>query len=277
MNFLEIIKVVILGVVEGITEWLPISSTGHMILVDEYLNLNVTNSFKEMFFVVIQLGAIFAVVILYFNRLFPFSFKNKFSIKKETLTMWYKIIVACIPAGIIGILFDDKINALFYNYQTVAITLIVFGIFFILIENYNKGNIPKIKSISEITYKTALIIGLFQLIAAIFPGTSRSGATILGSLLIGVSRTVAAEFTFFLAVPVMLGASLLKLLKFGFNFTGSEISTLIIGMFIAFIVSILAIKFLMQYIKKHDFKVFGWYRIILGIIVLLYFGMKTTL
>jgi len=277
MNFLEIIKVVILGVVEGITEWLPISSTGHMILVDEYLNLNVTNSFKEMFFVVIQLGAIFAVVILYFNRLFPFSFKNKFSIKKETLTMWYKIIVACIPAGVIGILFDDKINALFYNYQTVAITLIVFGIFFILIENYNKGNIPKIKSISEITYKTALIIGLFQLIAAIFPGTSRSGATILGSLLIGVSRTVAAEFTFFLAVPVMLGASLLKLLKFGFNFTGSEISTLIIGMFIAFIVSILAIKFLMQYIKKHDFKVFGWYRIILGIIVLLYFGMKTTL
>ena len=277
MNFLEIIKVVILGVVEGITEWLPISSTGHMILVDEYLNLNVTNSFKEMFFVVIQLGAIFAVVILYFNRLFPFSFKNKFSIKKETLTMWYKIIVACIPAGVIGILFDDKINALFYNYQTVAITLIVFGIFFILIENYNKGNIPKIKSISEITYKTALIIGLFQLIAAIFPGTSRSGATILGALLIGVSRTVAAEFTFFLAVPVMLGASLLKLLKFGFNFTGSEISTLIIGMFVAFIVSILAIKFLMQYIKKHDFKVFGWYRIILGIIVLLYFGMKTTL
>ncbi len=277
MNFLEIIKVVILGVVEGITEWLPISSTGHMILVDEYLNLNVTNSFKEMFFVVIQLGAIFAVVILYFNRLFPFSFKNKFSIKKETLTMWYKIIVACIPAGVIGILFDDKINALFYNYQTVAITLIVFGIFFILIENYNKGNIPKIKSISEITYKTALIIGLFQLIAAVFPGTSRSGATILGALLIGVSRTVAAEFTFFLAVPVMLGASLLKLLKFGFNFTGSEISTLIIGMFVAFIVSILAIKFLMQYIKKHDFKVFGWYRIILGIVVLLYFGMKTTL
>jgi undecaprenyl-diphosphatase len=269
--------VVILGVVEGITEWLPISSTGHMILVDEYLNLNVTNSFKEMFFVVIQLGAIFAVVILYFNRLFPFSFKNKFSIKKETLTMWYKIIVACIPAGVIGILFDDKINALFYNYQTVAITLIVFGIFFILIENYNKGNIPKIKSISEITYKTALIIGLFQLIAAVFPGTSRSGATILGALLIGVSRTVAAEFTFFLAVPVMLGASLLKLLKFGFNFTGSEISTLIIGMFVAFIVSILAIKFLMQYIKKHDFKVFGWYRIILGIVVLLYFGMKTTL
>ncbi len=277
MNFLEIIKVVILGVVEGITEWLPISSTGHMILVDEYLNLNVTNSFKEMFFVVIQLGAIFAVVILYFNRLFPFSFKNKFSIKKETLTMWYKIIVACIPAGVIGILFDDKINALFYNYLTVAITLIVFGIFFILIENYNKGNIPKIKSISEITYKTALIIGLFQLIAAVFPGTSRSGATILGALLIGVSRTVAAEFTFFLAVPVMLGASLLKLLKFGFNFTGSEISTLIIGMFVAFIVSILAIKFLMQYIKKHDFKVFGWYRIILGIVVLLYFGMKTTL
>jgi len=277
MNFLEIIKVVILGVVEGITEWLPISSTGHMILVDQYLNLNITNSFKEMFFVVIQLGAIFAVVILYFNRLFPFSFKNKFSIKKETMSMWYKIIVACIPAGVIGILFDDKINDLFYNYQTVAIALIVFGIFFILIENYNKGSEPKIKIISEITYKTALIIGLFQLIAAVFPGTSRSGATILGALLFGVSRTVAAEFTFFLAVPVMLGASLLKLLKFGFSFTGSEIIILIMGMFVAFIVSILAIKFLMQYIKKHDFKIFGWYRIILGIIVILHFSFETIL
>jgi undecaprenyl-diphosphatase len=277
MDFLEIIKVVILGIVEGITEWLPISSTGHMILVDQYLKLNVTNAFKEMFFVVIQLGAIFAVVILYFNRLLPFSFQNGFSIKKETMSMWYKIIVACIPAGVIGILFDDKINALFYNYQTVAITLIVFGIFFILIENYNKGNKPKIKTISEITYKIALIIGLFQLIAAIFPGTSRSGATILGALLIGVSRTVAAEFTFFLAVPVMLGASFLKLLKFGFNFTGSEITTLIVGMLVAFIISILAIKFLMQYIKKHDFKLFGWYRIILGIVVILHFGMETVL
>ncbi|MCS5421075.1 MULTISPECIES: undecaprenyl-diphosphate phosphatase [Psychrilyobacter] len=277
MDFLEIIKVIILGVVEGITEWLPISSTGHMILVDKYLSLNVSSAFKEMFFVVIQLGAIFAVVILYFNTLLPFSFKNGFSIKKETMSMWYKIVVACIPAGVVGILFDDKINALFYNYQTVAIMLIVFGVFFILIENYNKGNQPKIKAISEITYKTALIIGLFQLIAAVFPGTSRSGATILGALLIGVSRTVAAEFTFFLAVPVMLGASFLKLLKFGLSFTGSEIIILIIGMLVAFIISILAIKFLMKYIKKHDFKVFGWYRIALGIIVILYFGIGTVL
>lgn len=277
MDFLEIVKVIILGIVEGVTEWLPISSTGHMILVDKYLRLSVTSAFKEMFFVVIQLGAIFAVVILYFNTLLPFSFKNGFSIKKETMSMWYKIIVACIPAGVVGILFDDKINALFYNYQTVAIMLIVFGVFFILIENYNKGNKPKIKAISEITYKTALIIGLFQLIAAVFPGTSRSGATILGALLIGVSRTVAAEFTFFLAVPVMLGASLLKLLKFGLSFTGSEIIILIIGMLVAFIISILAIKFLMGYIKKHDFKVFGWYRIVLGIIVILYFGIGTVM
>ena len=277
MDFLEIIKVIILGIVEGVTEWLPISSTGHMILVDEYLKLNVTDAFKEMFFVVIQLGAIFAVVILYFNRLLPFSFKNGFSIKKDAMSMWYKIVVACIPAGFVGILFDDKINELFYNYQTVAVTLIVFGVCFILIENYNKDKNPTIKEISEITYKTALIIGLFQLIAAVFPGTSRSGATILGALLIGVSRTVAAEFTFFLAVPVMLGASLLKLLKFGFSFTGSEILILIIGMFVAFIISILAIKFLMGYIKKHDFKVFGWYRIVLGIIVILYFGVGTVL
>jgi len=277
MNFLELIKVILLGIVEGITEWLPISSTGHMILVDEYLKLSVTSEFKEMFFVVIQLGAIFAVVILYFNRLLPFSFKDKFSIKKDTMSMWYKIVVACIPAGVIGILFDDKINELFYNYQTVAITLIIFGISFILIEKHNHGKNPKIKTISEITYKTALIIGMFQLIAAVFPGTSRSGATILGALLIGVSRTVAAEFTFFLAVPVMLGASLLKLLKFGFSFTGSEISILIIGMVVAFVISILAIKFLMGYIKKHDFKVFGWYRIVLGIIVLLYFGVGTVL
>jgi len=274
MNYLELLKAIILGIVEGITEWLPISSTGHMILADEFLKLNVSGAFKEMFIVVIQLGAILAVVVLYFNKLMPFSFKNGFRIKKETMFMWFKIIAACIPAAIVGILWDDEFNALFYNYQTVAIMLILFGILFILIENYNKGMRPKVKDISEITYKTALIIGIFQLIAAVFPGTSRSGATIVGALLIGVSRTVAAEFTFFLAVPVMLGASLLKLIKFGFHFTGMEVMILTTGMIAAFIVSIFAIKFLMNYIKKHDFKAFGWYRIVLGAVVLLYFAVR---
>lgn len=277
MEILEILKAIILGIVEGITEWLPISSTGHMILVDEFLQLNVSDAFKEMFFVVIQLGAILAVVMLYFNKLMPFSMKNGFSVKKDTMSMWFKIIIACIPAAIVGILWDDELNALFYNYQTVAIMLILFGILFIVIENYNKGKQPKIRSISEITYRAALVIGIFQLIAAVFPGTSRSGATIVGALLIGVSRTVAAEFTFFLAVPVMFGASALKLLKFGFNITGVEIAILLTGMIVAFIVSILAIKFLMEYIKKHDFKVFGWYRIVLGAIVLIYFVVNSGL
>jgi len=277
MEILEILKAIILGIVEGITEWLPISSTGHMILVDEFLQLNVSDAFKEMFFVVIQLGAILAVVMLYFNKLMPFSMKNGFSVKKDTMSMWFKIIIACIPAAVVGILWDDELNALFYNYQTVAIMLILFGILFIVIENYNKGKQPKIRSISEITYRAALVIGIFQLIAAVFPGTSRSGATIVGALLIGVSRTVAAEFTFFLAVPVMFGASALKLLKFGFNITGVEIAILLTGMIVAFIVSILAIKFLMEYIKKHDFKVFGWYRIVLGAIVLIYFVVNSGL
>ncbi len=271
MEFIEIIKVIILGIVEGITEWLPISSTGHMILVDEFLKLNVTPEFKEMFLVVIQLGAILAVVLLYFKKLFPFTVKDGVHIEKDIMFMWFKIIVACLPAAIVGILWDDELNALFYNYQTVAIMLILFGIFFILIENYNKGREPKITSLKEITYQAALIIGVFQLIAAVFPGTSRSGATILGAILIGVSRTIAAEFTFFLAVPVMLGASLLKILKFGFDFTGAEMSTLVIGMAVAFIVSVFAIKFLVGYIKKHDFKVFGVYRIVLGCIVLAFF------
>lgn len=277
MEILEILKAIILGIVEGITEWLPISSTGHMILVDEFLQLNVSGAFKEMFFVVIQLGAILAVVMLYFNKLMPFSMKNGFSVKKDTMSMWFKIIIACIPAAVVGILWDDELNALFYNYQTVAIMLILFGILFIVIENYNKGKQPKIRSISEITYRAALVIGIFQLIAAVFPGTSRSGATIVGALLIGVSRTVAAEFTFFLAVPVMFGASALKLLKFGFHLTGVEIAILLTGMIVAFIVSILAIKFLMEYIKKHDFKVFGWYRIVLGAIVLIYFVVNSGL
>lgn len=275
MEFLEIIKAIILGVVEGITEWLPISSTGHMILVDEFLKLNVSKEFMDMFLVVIQLGAIFAVILLYWNKIFPFKYDNGIKVEKETFVMWFKIIVACLPAAVIGLLFDDVLNELFYNPTTVAVMLILFGILFIVIENYNKGKMPKINSLSEITYTIALMIGLFQLIAAIFPGTSRSGATIVGALLIGVSRTVAAEFTFFLAIPVMFGASALKLVKFGlqtgFVMTGNEIVILLIGMLVAFVVSILAIKFLMSYIKNNDFKVFGWYRIILGAIVLIYF------
>lgn len=271
MDIIELIKVFILGVVEGITEWLPISSTGHMILVDEFIKLDVSAEFLEMFLVVIQLGAILAVIFLYFDKLMPFDYHHGWKVKKDTFSMWFKIIFACLPAAVVGILFDDQLNELFYNPLTVAIALIVFGILFIFIENYNKGRSSKINSISEITYNTALIIGIFQLIAAIFPGTSRSGATIVGALLIGVSRTVAAEFTFFLAVPVMLGASLLKIVKFGFAFTSYELILLIFGMAVAFVVSMITIKFLMSYIKKHDFKVFGWYRIILGVIVLVYF------
>lgn len=271
MDFIEIFKAIILGVVEGITEWLPVSSTGHMILVDEFLKLKVSPEFMEMFLVVIQLGAILAVILIFWNKIFPFSFKKGVKIKKDIFDMWFKIVVACIPAAIVGLLFDDYLNALFYNPTTVAIMLILFGILFIVVENYHKNKLPKINSLSQITYNTAMIIGMWQLIAAVFPGTSRSGATIVGALLIGVSRTVAAEFTFFLAIPVMFGASALKLLKFGFAFTGSELILLLVGMIVAFGVSVWAIKFLMSYIKKHDFKVFGWYRIVLGIIVLAYF------
>ena len=275
MEFLEIIKAIILGIVEGVTEWLPVSSTGHMILVDEFLKLNVSKEFMEMFLVVIQLGAILAVILLYWKKIFPFKFDNGVKVEKDTIIMWVKILIACVPAAIVGLLWDDYLNALFYNPTTVAIMLILFGILFIVIENYNKGKNPKINSLTEITYTVAVMIGLFQLIAAVFPGTSRSGATIVGALLIGVSRTVAAEFTFFLAIPVMGGASALKLVKFGlktgFVMTGSELTILLVGMIVAFIVSILAIKFLMSYIKNNDFKVFGWYRIVLGILVLAYF------
>ena len=275
MEFLEIIKAIILGIVEGITEWLPISSTGHMILVDEVLKLNMSPEFMEMFLVVIQLGAILAVILLYWKKIWPFKVENGLKIEKDTIIMWVKILIACVPAAIVGVLFDDKLNELFYNPTTVAIMLILFGILFIIIENYNKGKSPKINSLSKITYTVAIMIGLFQLIAAVFPGTSRSGATIVGALLIGVSRTIAAEFTFFLAIPVMLGASALKLVKFalktGFVMTGNEVAILSVGTFVAFIVSILAIKFLMSYIKSNDFKIFGWYRIILGILVLAYF------
>lgn len=273
MEFIEILKAIILGIVEGITEWLPISSTGHMILVDQFLKLNTSAAFKEMFLVVIQLGAIMAVVVLYWRKLNPISFSKRSVIQKDIITIWFKIFVACVPAAIIGFLFDDQIEALFFNYQTVSVTLILYGILFILIEARNRNKVAQIKTISQITYKTALLIGIFQLLALI-PGTSRSGATILGAILIGTSRTVAAEFTFYLAIPVMFGASLLKILKFGFHFTGMEMAILLTGTIVAFFVSILAIKFLMGYIKKHNFQVFGWYRIILGIAVLAYFSVK---
>lgn len=274
MSMMEILKAILFGIVEGITEWLPISSTGHMILLDEFVKLNVSEEFMSMFLVVIQLGAILAVVLLYFPRLWPFSLKEKYFIKKETFSMWFKILVACVPAAVVGILFDDKLDELFYNYQTVAMALIVFGILFIVIEYQNKGMKIKVNSIAELTYPMAIWIGAFQLIAAVFPGTSRSGATILGAIMIGISRTVAAEFTFFLAVPVMLGASLLKILKFGFVFTQTELILLLVGMVVAFVVSVVVIKMLLGYIRKHSFVVFGWYRIVLGIAVLAYFWMK---
>lgn len=283
MDFIEIFKAFILGVVEGITEWLPVSSTGHLILVDEFLKLNEPDDFKEMFDVVVQLGAIMAVVIIFWSKLFPFGKKNNLHplrsegfgayIKTDIFQMWFKVLVACVPAAVIGLLYDDVFNELFYNPWTVAIALIVFGVAFIVVENWNKNRKSKINSIDELTYKMALIIGAFQLIAAIFPGTSRSGATIVGALLIGISRTVAAEFTFYLAVPVMFGASLLKLVKYDGGFTVQQGVILTTGMIIAFVVSIFVISFLMDYIKKHDFKVFGWYRIILGALVLLYFTL----
>ncbi len=270
MNVLEWLKVLLLGIVEGLTEWLPISSTGHMILVDEFIHLNVSDEFMEMFLVVIQLGAILAVVVLYFWKLWPFTTPSKGWIKKDTWSLWFKVIVAVLPAALIGIPFDDQIDAMFYNYQTVAATLIIYGVLFIIIENRNRNRTPVITSFQELSYPTALLIGVFQVLSLI-PGTSRSGATILGAMLLGTSRYIAAEFSFFLAIPVMFGASFLKLVKFGFHFTGTEAAILLVGMLTAFVVSVLAIKFLMNYIKKNDFKAFGWYRIVLGILVILYF------
>lgn len=268
---MEIIKAVLFGIVEGITEWLPVSSTGHMILLDEFVKLKGSADFVNVFLVVIQLGAIFAVVLQFWNQLFPFQFKDKNRpvIEMDKMILWGKILLACIPAAVIGILFDDVFEAMFYHAVPVAIALIVFGIAFIVIERWNKGKRPRMKTVEDLTISAVLIIGVFQLIAAIFPGTSRSGATIVGALLIGVSRKVASEFTFFLAVPVMLGASLLKVLQYGFAFSGSELLVLAVGMITAFLVSIVVIRFLMDYIKKHDFQAFGWYRIVLGIIVLL--------
>ena len=267
---LEILKAVLFGIVEGITEWLPVSSTGHMIILDEFIQLDCTPEFLEMFLVVIQLGAIMAVVILFWNKIFPFQFKDKTKpvIEQDKIMLWLKIIVACVPAAVVGLLFDELFEKLFYHAIPVAIALIVFGVAFIVVERMNKGRRAKIRKLADISFKTALIIGVFQLIAAIFPGTSRSGATIVGALLIGVSRKVAAEFTFFLAIPVMFGASLLKLVKFGFSFTPDEFVILIVGMAVSFMVSLFVIKFLMDYIKKHDFQIFGWYRIALGLVVI---------
>ena len=272
MEFIEILKAILFGIIEGITEWLPISSTGHLILLDEFVQLDQTESFKNMFNVVIQLGAIMAVVVIFWKKIFPFSFKEKPVIKKDIFSMWFKIIVACVPAAIVGFLFGDFFDEHFYKAIPVAIALIVVGILFIIVENRNKGRKARVNSIAEITYKDAFLIGVFQLLAAIFPGTSRSGATIMGGLFIGISRSVIAEFTFFLAIPVMFGASLLKMVKFGLDFTASEITSLLIAMVVAFLVSLFVIKFLMSYIKKHDFKVFGWYRIVLGILVIAYFA-----
>jgi undecaprenyl-diphosphatase len=268
---IELLKAAFLGIVEGITEWLPISSTGHMILVEEFIKLNASEAFKEMFFVVIQLGAIMAVVLLYFHKLNPFSLSKSKREKEDTLRIWLKVIVGVIPAAVLGLLFDDWLDEHFYNYLTVAIMLVVYGILFIVVENHNKGRAGIIRSFNELPYTTAFYIGMFQVLSLI-PGTSRSGATILGAILLGTSRYIAAEYSFFLSVPVMFGASALKLKKFGFDFTGMEISVLLTGMIVAFAVSVIAIRFLLRYIKNNDFKAFGWYRIVLGIIVIGYFA-----
>ncbi|MBQ8532376.1 MAG: undecaprenyl-diphosphate phosphatase [Clostridia bacterium] len=277
---LDIIKSIILGIIEGITEWLPISSTGHLIIADEFIKLGTSDAFKEMFNVVIQLGAILAVVVIYFKKMWPFTLnkelgysyitKGKGYIKKDVMDMWLKVIVAILPAAVIGIPLDDIFEAHFHNYIVVALALIIYGILFFVIEKRNKNITPKVGSIADITYKTALYIGLFQALSLI-PGTSRSGSTILGAIIIGVSRVAAAEFSFYMAVPVMFGASLIKLLKFGLSFTGTELLILLVGMATAFIVSVIAIKFLMSYIKKRDFTAFGYYRIVLGVVIVTYF------
>ncbi len=271
MDFFEIIKSIIIGIVEGITEWLPISSTGHIILTDRFISLNASGEFKEMFNVVIQLGAILAVVVLFFNKLWPFTTPKKGLVKKESVSLWLKVIVAVLPAAVIGIPFDDWITERFHNEWVIASTLIIYGVLFILVENFNKKRPAKINSLEEISYTTAILIGGFQVLSLI-PGTSRSGATILGAILLGVSRVAAAEFSFYLAVPVMFGASFIKLLKFGLNFSADELVILAVGMVTAFLVSIIAIKFLLGYVKKKDFKFFGYYRIVLGLLVLAYFS-----
>ncbi|WP_343252219.1 undecaprenyl-diphosphate phosphatase [Ligaoa zhengdingensis] len=272
MNFLELMKVVALGVIEGITEWLPISSTGHMILADEFIHLDVTAEFKSLFLVVIQLGAILAVVTLFFRKLNPFALSKTPKQRGDTVRLWLKVLVGILPSALIGIPFDDQIEALFFGPWPVVVTLIVYGVLFIWLENRNRGRQFVVTDLNQLTYTTALAIGAFQVLSMI-PGTSRSGATILGAMLIGCSRYVAAEFSFFLAIPTMFGASLLKLVKFGFDFTTDEWVILLLGMAVAYVVSVLAIKFLMGYIKKHDFKVFGWYRIALGAVLAVYFAL----
>ena len=270
LNFIEILKVILLGIVEGITEWLPISSTGHMLLVDHFIELQMTPEFKDVFFYVIQLGAIIAVIILFWNKMWPFDFTKKSGsiFKKETWSIWFKVVVACIPGAIVTLLFDDYVEAHFQTPFVIALALIIYGIIFIIVERRNKSQTASIKTLNDLSYKTAFIIGLFQVLS-IVPGTSRSGSTIIGALIIGVSRVVAAEFTFFMAVPVMIGMSAIKILKFGFAFTMAESIVLALGSIVAFVVSWIVVKLLMNYIKKHDFQVFGWYRILLGIIVLL--------
>ncbi|MDR0963438.1 MAG: undecaprenyl-diphosphate phosphatase [Clostridium sp.] len=293
MEWFDILKAIVYGIVEGITEWLPISSTGHLLLVEEILPFETpTEGFFDMFDVVIQLGAILAVVVLFFGQIWPFAFSQtsrqkqlqkqlqnpktkqlaKISwIKWDVVILWCKILVSCVPAAIIGVLFDDQLEALFYNSISIAIALIVFGIAFLVIEKAHHNKTASINSVAGLTYQMAIWIGVFQVIAAVFPGTSRSGATILGALLLGVSRTVAAQYTFYLAIPVMFGASLLKVVKFGFDFQTNELIILATGTIVAFVVSLFALKFLMNYVKTHDFKIFGWYRIALGLIVLLFF------
>ena len=274
LKLLEFLKVIFLGIIEGITEWLPISSTGHMLLVDEFLQLNASDEFKEMFFVVIQLGAILAVVLLFWKKMWPFRLgenKKTVVVRKKVFSVWFKVALACVPGAIVTLLFDDFIEAHLHTPFVIAAALIVYGVAFIVVEKHNQTRKPSIRKLSEIDYKTALLIGMFQVLS-IIPGTSRSGATIIGALIIGVSRTAGAEFTFFLAVPVMFGLSFIKLLKFGLAFTGTELAILLVGSVSAFLVSLFVIKFLMNYIKKHDFTVFGWYRIALGIVVMLYFA-----
>ncbi len=272
LNFIELLKVIFLGIVEGITEWLPVSSTGHMLLVDEFLQLDASQAFKDMFFILIQLGAILAVVVLFWHKMLPFQVKERAKPfwKKDTLLLWLKVIVACIPGAVVTLLFDDYIEAHLHTPNVIAAALIVYGIAFILVENWNKTRRPRIRTLADVDYSTALLIGMFQVLS-IIPGTSRSGSTIIGALILGVSRVAAAEFTFFLAVPAMFGMSALKLLKFGFSFTGAELVMLLLGMVVAFLVSLGVIKFLMDYIRKHDFRAFGWYRIALGALVLVYF------
>lgn len=275
---LEILKAIVFGIVEGITEWLPISSTGHLILLDEFIKLRVSDEFKEMFDVVIQLGAILAVVVLFFHKLNPFSPKKDTKQKKRTWDLWFKVVVAVIPSAVIGLLLDDWMEEHLFNYVVVAIALIVYGVAFILVEQKNKGHAPKIKRTAEIDYRTAILIGCFQCLSLI-PGTSRSGSTILGGILLGVSRSVASEFSFFLAIPTMLGASALKLVKFvfsGVGIEGTEIAVLIVGCVVSFLVSLFVIKSLMQYVRNHSFSAFGVYRIALGVLVLVYFFIKST-